>query len=566
MCEVVDDIVDNVASVVVAENIPYDEIAAGIVLGTSRKPGQSYEDFTKEMATYLRDENPKDFAKRETMPHYWARKNMRKPEERALSFSYAFLGVRLQCAQCHKHPFDQWSQADFREFQAFFDGVQYGTSRAGRGDTREMMSAMEAGITVADGPDKKKMMRKALEDVMRERAANGEPVPLKEVFFRAPELPKAGKKKRKRAKKKKGSQRVVTPRILGGERVSLVAHNDLRSPLVDWMRAPENPYFSRAFVNRVWANHFGRGIVDPPDDMNLANPPSHRGLLDDLAKGFAESGFDMKALHRRILNSDAYQRSWKPNETNALDERNFSRRILRRLPAEVAYDAIVQATTASENIAAFRKEIGARAIGPRSSGSRKYKRNNARYVLDIFGKPARETTCDCERSSDPTLIQTVFTRNDRQMWQLIDRKDGWIAALQAKERKFGGGVRDATKRAQKRAAQKRSAEKRRRQLEKLRQNRKNKRNKKGKNARKNAPARKPARPLPTPEDIAAKVRSKFDVPALVDEAYLRALHRLPKAEERKRALADLETSESLAEGVRDLLWVLLNTKEFIVNH
>ena len=107
---------------------------------------------------------------------------------------------------------------------------------------------------------------------------------------------------------------------------------------MDWLRSDDNPYFAKAFINRVWYNYFGRGIVEPVDDMNLANPPSNGPLLDYLAKGFAESGHDMKWLHRTILSSDAYQRSWKPNETNLQDERNFSRMVVRRLPAEVGAD------------------------------------------------------------------------------------------------------------------------------------------------------------------------------------------------------------------------------------
>ena len=103
--------------------MPYDKLVAGLVLATSRKPGQSYDDFVKEMASYHRPKDPAKFADRETMPHFWARQNFKKPEERVIGFSYAFLGVRLECAQCHKHPFDQWTQDDFNRFGAFFGAV-----------------------------------------------------------------------------------------------------------------------------------------------------------------------------------------------------------------------------------------------------------------------------------------------------------------------------------------------------------------------------------------------------------------------------------------------------------
>jgi hypothetical protein len=110
------------------------------------------------------------------------------------------------------------------------------------------------------------------------------------------------------------------------------------------MRTSDNPYFAPAIVNRIWSQYFGVGIVDAPDDFNLGNPPSNPQLLDWLAKDFRESGFDMKHLHRTILNSRTYQLSWKPNDSNRLDERNFSHARLRRMPAEVLMDAISQAT------------------------------------------------------------------------------------------------------------------------------------------------------------------------------------------------------------------------------
>ena len=114
------------------ENMPYDKLVAGIVLATSRKPGQSYDEFLKERAAYFRPEKPADFSERETMPYYWARRIVNKPEEKALSFSHTFLGVRLECAQCHKHPFDQWTQDDFKQFTAFFTPVRFAVAPDGR--------------------------------------------------------------------------------------------------------------------------------------------------------------------------------------------------------------------------------------------------------------------------------------------------------------------------------------------------------------------------------------------------------------------------------------------------
>ena len=115
----------------VSENTPYDQMMEGLVLAVGRQPSQSYEDYCAEMTSYVRSDDPADFTQRETMPLFWGRRNMQKPEEKALVFSYTFLGVRLQCAECHKHPFDQWTQEDFNSFQAFFSGVSGVARRLG---------------------------------------------------------------------------------------------------------------------------------------------------------------------------------------------------------------------------------------------------------------------------------------------------------------------------------------------------------------------------------------------------------------------------------------------------
>src|SRR6185437_8204900 len=177
---------------------------------------------------------------------------------------------------------------------------------------------------------------------LAQAAREGKTTPFPElVAFSGPQKGKNGSKQ---IKKPNAGARVITPKVLGGEEVMLANYSDPRQPLMDWMRSPENPYFARAWVNRVWSRYFGVGIIDPPDDLNLANPPSNAELMDYLTTGFVHSGYDMKWLHRTIAASDAYQRSRTTNETNALDRRNFSHALLRRLPAEVALDAITMAT------------------------------------------------------------------------------------------------------------------------------------------------------------------------------------------------------------------------------
>ena len=156
-------------------------------------------------------------------------------------------------------------------------------------------------------------------------------IPFEEVFTAKVEA--AAAKDRKAKEVKPDAKRVVPSgpkaRLLGAGDIDLSQSDDPRQPLMEWLRSKDNPFFSKAFVNRVWANYFNVGIVQPADDHNLANPPSNKALLDYLASEFIAQNFDMKWLHREICNSATYQRTWAPNETNKLDERNFSHEIGR---------------------------------------------------------------------------------------------------------------------------------------------------------------------------------------------------------------------------------------------
>ncbi len=198
--------------------------------------------------------------------------------------------------------------------------------------------------------------------------------------------------------------------------------------LMKWLRSKNNRFFARAFVNRVWATYFNVGIVNPPDDLSLANPPSNAELLDYLADGFVKHGYDMKWLHREIVNSRTYQMSWRPNETNRLDQRNFSHAVVRRLPAEVAYDAIREATGSDATVAKMQKDWRDRAIGVPGSGRRG--RGASFYALSVFGRSVRQSNCDCDRSNDPSLLQTVFMRNDNEVLAMVgDPRTGWVAQI-----------------------------------------------------------------------------------------------------------------------------------------
>lgn len=461
------------------DDVPYDRIVEGVVLATSRtKPDQTFEEFSAEMSAYFRKDEPADFAARATMPWFWTRRTVGKAEDKSLSFAHAFLGVNLQCAQCHKHPYDQWTKQDFDQFAAFFDGVRYNFS--GRDQAQRMKD--DAGLKGLD-EDSGQFKRK-----FADLLAAGTVLPFKEVTVPPPA--RAGGRKPDRKAKSVGG-RVITPRLLGGEEVMAERYDDPRRPLMDWMRQRDNPYFARAFVNRVWATYFNVGIVEPTDDLNLANPPSNGPLLDYLADGFVDGGYDIKWLHRQIANSRTYQAGWRPNETNRLDERNFSRAVVRRLPAEVAYDAVVLALASDRARAKLDADpASTRAIGVASSfGSG---RDGTNYAVALFGKPPRAINCDCERSSEPSLLQTAYLRNDPEVLRMLDGKDGWLGQVR-------GGLKDR----------------------------------------------------PREE--------------LVRDAYLRTLSRLPDARELAAASGHLADAPDAGAGIRDLLWALVNTKEFILN-
>ncbi len=550
----------------VAENMPYDRLVAGLVLATSRPKGQSYDDFAKDMASYAKPPKDKDhagFADRETMPHFWARQNFRKPEERVIGFSYAFLGVRLECAQCHKHPFDQWTQDDFNRFGAFFNAVGFGVAP----DAREAFQRInkETGLDKLQGGERNRKLQQL-------RQA-GEVSPWQEVFVnRNGQAARVAGSKQGPAK----GGRVVSAKVLGGDEVAITGVDDPRAPLMEWLRSKDNPYFARAFVNRVWANYFGVGIVTPTDDMNLANPPSNAALLDYLADALVDHGFDMKWLHREITSSLAYQRSWHVNETNRLDERNFSRALIRRLPAEVLIDAVTLATANSKVLAKAATEVDSRAIGSVNGAARRQGAGN--YAAKVFGASTRETNCDCNRSDEPNLLQSIYLQNDAELYAAIDRADGWVVekTKATPGPGNGGGINLANITAGLEGVPLAQLEAR---LEDARAKNQAPRilrleikiaEVKGDEAKLKELKEKAAtlaRQAPTTK-AAVKVAAirPADRPAIVREAYLRTLAREPKDDEAEAATRYLAESADGTRGLRDLLWALLNTKEFITNH
>jgi hypothetical protein len=594
----------------VARNVPYDKLVEGLVMATSRNSGESFKQFSTTMSGVYRADGDQKFTDREGMSHYWARRTFREPKDRAVGFAYTFLGIRIQCAECHKHPFDQWTKDDFAQFQGFFTGVSFGTNPKTKTEYNEMLAALELG-------DKKGgQQRRAISEALN----SGEVVPFQEVFVKSPRAtatkrntggkavkllkqqivklqqrlkdlqvkdPKTAQvtnqitqikksitklKKRQRQLTQSANRRsrgsvASKATLLGGEEVDLTKFTDIRTPLMEWLRRKDNRLFAKAFVNRVWANYFNVGIVEPPDDHSLANPPSNKPLLDYLSTGFVENNYDMKWLHREIVLSRTYQLSWQPNATNRLDERNFSHSIPRRLPAEVAYDAIQQATASDQRGVEMKTELEGRAIALAGSGRRLNSRNGPGYALSVFGRSTRESNCDCDRSNEPSLLQTVFLQNDSDTLKLIaSNREGWIGQVTGDLgiKSTRRPTRTLTPEMQKISKQLQGV---RRKMTAARKAKNTALVKKlqGQLRILQTDLSKAARNRAVPKSSGEKV-ADLDATAIINQAYLRTLSRFPNEAELNRSRSYVEGSEDTMQGLRDLLWVLLNTKEFIVNH
>src|SRR5262245_49765283 len=507
----------------IGDNMPYDQIIDGMVTGVSRLPGESYTDFCTVMTKIENGEA--SYADRPDMPYFWARQNLQKPEEKAIGFAYTFLGIRIQCAQCHKHPFDQWSKSDFDDFRNFFAAVR-ATQYNPPGD-REGQAEYQK-ILVDLGLDKSELRGNQLRNQFMTALEKGKVVPFPEVV--------AGRVQpgvRKPANKKQG-EGPTSPiaRVLGGDEIDLTKIDDARQPLMDWLRNPTNPYFAKAFVNRVWSNYFNVGIVNPPDDLSLANPPSNKALLDHLAQGFIEHGFDMQWAHREICNSRTYQLSWQPNDTNAKDERNFARSIPRRLPAEVAVDAVNMAVASDAKAAKFATDLKGRALSVAGAGAARANNANGNangFALQVFGRSIRESNCDCDRSMEASLLQTVYLQNDGAVIQAIEKSgDSWISQIskpQANNSSARGSGQGPT------LAQMKA---------RLEQMRKNKNEQQVKRIQERIAELEKATG-DKKEDIEGNLA--IDDQTVVRQAYLRTLSRLPTADEMDRCVAYLADAD-----------------------
>lgn len=311
------------------------------------------------------------------------RKGRMDPRPLAQHVATAFLGVRLECAECHKHPHDRWSQQDFFRFTTAFAFLERGLSPA----MREKKLNLINGVYVTDTP------QETFPD-----PTTGEPLP---------------------------------PAALDGKVIDVQPGVDPRLEVWKWMVSPENPYFSRAIVNRVWSHYFGRGLIEPVDALAGANPPSHPEVLEELVQDFVEHKYDLRHLHRRLLNTRTYQRDWVTNATNAADERNYSHRVLRRMQAELMLDAIadITLTPIKLDLTIYGGPGDNRTIERAIEHPLSRPRGDDSYVLKIFDKPQRTQSCDCERSSAPNLSQALFFYNDAALVAKITDPNGRLTRL-----------------------------------------------------------------------------------------------------------------------------------------
>ncbi len=349
-----------------------------------------------------------------------------------------FFGIRLMCAKCHDHPFEKWVQKDYYGMSAFFSQVNRKTG--GRKD--DMIIFRNEAIAQARHPN---------------------------------------------------TGQTLSPKLLDGASVEINADRDGRAALAEWMTRPDNPYLARATVNRLWGHLFGKGIIDPVDDIRSSNPAVNEPLLDALAKEFVARKFDTRHMLRTMLNSAAYQRAARGNDFNRDDNQNFARALPRRLSAEQLFDTLGQVTGVREG---FTGRIGNQGTVAMPSGGLRAgqlpDRQLTAEMLDLFGRPRGDSSCACERHEEASMTQALHLINGKGVAARLNNPGGRLAQL----------------------------------------------------------VRAP----------------KLTDGQLIEEVYLLVLCRLPEASEMEVFQKHFEATKDRGKAAEDLMWALLNTKEFLFNH
>jgi Protein of unknown function (DUF1549)/Protein of unknown function (DUF1553) len=311
-------------------------------------------------------------------------RSLREPYARAESIAQVFLGVRLQCAKCHNHPFEAITQDDYHQFSAFFGRIDY------------------------------RILENNRKDKFDKHEFDGDQV----VF-----LARDGGLKHPRTKE------VLSPRLLGSDRAA--PEGDPLLTLADWVADPDNPYFAKAQANRIWFHLMGRGLVEPNDDFRASNPPVNAPLLDELANQLRASRFDLRSLVRLIMTSRAYELSSSPAGTNADDELHFSKALVQPLEAEQLLDAVAHVTGSRPKFDGYPKGTRAGQLAALPQDRRARKGADAERFLKAFGKPERLLTCECERSEEIGLAQAFQLLTGETLQEMLADPDNRIGQLLA---------------------------------------------------------------------------------------------------------------------------------------
>jgi hypothetical protein len=410
-----------------AQNVPYDEIVRGVLCATTR-PGKGPDDYLQDLAEIENAADHWDFEPYARQPYldlFWRRQPPVPIDQWGQKTAAAFLGVRLECAECHKHPTDRWTQADYRSFANVFGSVIIGISPQAQ-KSFQLANAQRN----KENQEKLKPKPPPKKGVPVKPAPPPKPGPPPRPLVREVYLLLSAKGKGVRALLDPDTNRPLPPRALGGPVIDVAPGEDPRAALFEWMKAPDNPFFARSFANRVWAHYFGVGIVQPADDFSQANPPSNERLLDALARDFAGHGYDIRRLERAVLNSRTYQLSHVPNDTNRFDRVNFARAYIRPLMAEVVVDMLNDALGVQENFGPDYPK-GCRAI---EVGASRVQNGAVAYAFRLFGRPPRTSACDCERSLEPGLPQKLFLMADPVIQAKLQPKGNRLGKLLASGR------------------------------------------------------------------------------------------------------------------------------------
>jgi len=307
---------------------------------------------------------------------------LRDPGKMTEDVSQTFLGVRFNCNKCHDHPFERWTQNQYYEFGAFFAQVAFKRGTLGR-DTLIRGTETYASEQIS-------------EEIVYQNYDGGEV-------------------------KHPKNDKPVPPHVPYGHARDIASGEDRRAAFVEWLTSPGNPYFARSTVNRFWSYFFGRGIIDPVDDIRAGNPPSNPALLDALTTGFVKSGHDLRWLLRTLCQSRAYQLSIVPNRWNEDDTMNFSHAVPRRLSAEQMLDAVSVATGHRAQFKDLPAGLRAVSVPDGMVGGNDF--------LTLFGRPKRQSACECERSSNVTLSHALNLINGPTLGDCVTSADNRFAKL-----------------------------------------------------------------------------------------------------------------------------------------